>query len=229
MAAAAAINNRDTAPAAPYHIALQAQDPPDRDTPKAPQGTGSRGDCLAAVNRPPLQRIISGRGIEKTSLGHPMFWVYVPYTADDAPSAEFSLQDQENDLYRVTLQLPSKPGFVSIQLPPSVKPIAEGETYRWYLDINCADRQAADNATPTSITGVIQRIATPPGLTSALSRAITPSQRATAYAKQDLFLEALTELSGVTPKNQTVTGKIVPLALAQEAIIGPLTASSQSE
>lgn len=215
-----------------YQTSLQTQDPPDRETPRAPQGTGSRGDCTPAVNRPPLQRVNNTQGIEKTSLGHPMFWIYVPYTSSDAPSAEFSIQDSEDDLYRVQLQLPKQPGFVSVQLPDSIKPLQEGQTYRWYMDINCADGQQAGNSTPTSITGIIQRIAMPSGLQTALDQAQNGIQRAEVYAKQGLLLEAMTELSSLQAtqvQRQQITEKIVPVQLAKEAIVGALTTSSQSK
>ena len=112
-------------------------DPPDRGTPTSNRGTGSRGDCLYKPNKPLLTSLVGSNNLDLTISDRPTFWVYVPYTQQEAPSGEFSLQDGENDVYRTRFQLPATPGIVSISLPATQKPLEVGKTYRWYFEMNC--------------------------------------------------------------------------------------------
>ena len=215
-------------------------DPPDKGTPTTDQGTGSRGDCLYKKDFPPLTSLVGGKNLALTADEHPQFWVYVPYTPQEAPSGEFSLQDGENEVYRTRFQLPATPGIVSISLPSTAKSLEVGKTYRWYFDINCPRSQSSDQR-PASLTGVVQRVAPSSELENELKAAKTPLERIAAFAQHHIWFNALTEFALLRQKesqNPTLKSAWVELLsdqnvglekVAQEPISGSVTANSQSE
>jgi hypothetical protein len=170
-------------------------DPPDRGTPQADLGTGSRGDCLSKENMPPLTRLVGSQQLHLTVDGYPTFWVYLPYSPQEAPEGEFSLQEGDNGLYRTRVPLTATPGIIGIRLPSTVSPLTIGKEYRWYFDINCPTPQtlAGDNA-PASVTGLVERIAPPANLESELQTAPTPLEKIKIYAKYGIWYETLTKL-----------------------------------
>ncbi|MEH1840675.1 MAG: DUF928 domain-containing protein, partial [Nostoc sp.] len=112
-------------------------------------GMGSRDNCPAVPI--PLTALVPfqeeqkvGEQKNKSIIGiveglttseRPTFWFYIPYTKDlSNSSAEFSLQDSaENDVYRNTIALPSKPSVIGISLPSNAASLEVDQIYRWYL------------------------------------------------------------------------------------------------
>lgn len=169
--------------------------PPDRGTPQADLGTGSRGDCLVKQNMPPLTRLVGSENLQLTVNEYPIFWVYLPYSAEEAPEGEFSLQEGDNELYRTRVPLSATPGIIGIPLPSTVSPLTIDKQYRWYFDINCPKVQTHDGALASaSITGLVKRIAPPADLESELQTALTPLEKIKIYAKYGIWYETLTEL-----------------------------------
>lgn len=180
---------------------------PNNGTPKTTLGTGTRGDCLYKEGNPPLTHLGGEKNFELTVSEYPTFWVYVPYTSQEAPSGEFSLQDGEDDVYRTRFQLPAKPGIVSISLPATAKPLEVGKTYRWYFEINCPASNSINQKTPASVSGIVKRVSPSTQLTEELKNAKTPVQRITAYAKYSIWYDTLTELAQLRlnePKNPAI-------------------------
>jgi hypothetical protein len=216
----------------PIHFMQANQDPPDRGTPPASEGTGSRGDCLYKQQRPPLTGLVGSKHLQLTIKTHPTFWVYVPYTLNEATSGEFSLQDGDNDVYRTRFQLPKTPGVVSITLPIATKPLEVGKVYRWYFDINCPHAISSSEVTPASVTGLVKRVTLSENLERELKAAKTPLERIAIYAKYGIWYETLTELAQMRlhePNNPTVKNAWVDLLgqstvglgrFSQEAIAG---------
>jgi hypothetical protein len=210
-------------------------DPPDRGTPPAGQGTGGRGDCLRSVDRPPLTRLVGSQGLDQTVDEHPTFWIYVPYTAAEAPSGEFSLHDGDHDVYRVQFQLPSTPGIVSVTLPHTVAPLEVDKSYRWYFEINCPNQKVSREPTPASVTGLVKRMALSETLLNELNAATTPLRRAAVYAKQGFWFDTLTELAQLRlaePENAVIKQAWTDLlndrriqlqSVAEAAIVGHVT------
>ncbi|GAB1543422.1 hypothetical protein NUACC21_60960 [Scytonema sp. NUACC21] len=214
-------------------------DPPDRGTPPANEGTGSRGGCFDKQNKSPLTRLVGSDRLKLTVNQHPSIWAYVPYTRQDAPSGEFSLQDGDNEVYRTRFQLPPTPGIISISLPSTAPPLVAGKKYRWYFDINCSSSKAlGELATPASLTGLVQRVAPSLALETDLKAAKTPLERVNIYAKYNIWFETLTELAQLRlkePQNDTYSKAWIELLsqpqvglekIAQEPIIGDITTSS---
>jgi Domain of Unknown Function (DUF928) len=213
--------------------------PPDRGTPPAKEGTGSRGDCLHKQNMPPLTRLVGSQSLKFTTKEHPTFWIYVPYASNEVDEGEFSLQVGDVEVYRTRLKLQATPGVVSINLPSSVPPLAVGKEYRWYMDINCpSGTTSGESPTPASLTGVVQRVSESSQLQQELNAAKTPLERVAAYANHGIWLEVLTELGQLRlqqPQNtqfrdawiELLSSENVGLAgIAKEPIVGDITTSS---
>lgn len=144
----------------------------------------------------PLTRVVGGSQLKSTVSTRPTVWVYVPYNATDAKSGEFSLQDGDVELYRTRFRLPEKAEIISISLPSTVPALAVGNSYRWYVEVNChgaSDRGSSH--TPASITGLIKRQSIPVELAKQLQKASSPIEKVSAYAKYGIWYETITELA----------------------------------
>ncbi|NET36605.1 MAG: DUF928 domain-containing protein [Cyanothece sp. SIO1E1] len=170
-------------------------EPPDRGTPPAKHGIGSRGNCGRQENTPPLTRLAGDNNLELTVSEHPTIWVYVPYTATEAPAGVFSLQDGDTEIYRSNFKLPATPGIISITVPTTTKSLEIDKTYRWYVDIECSASASSAISVPTSLTGVVKRVSITPGLEQQLNAVQTPLRRIAAYAENHIWYETLTELA----------------------------------
>uniref|UniRef100_A0A832H559 DUF928 domain-containing protein n=1 Tax=Oscillatoriales cyanobacterium SpSt-402 TaxID=2282168 RepID=A0A832H559_9CYAN len=215
-------------------------EPPDRGTPPSGRGTGSRsGDCLQKPNHPPLTLLVGKEGFDQTVTPHPTFWVYIPYTSNEAPTGEFALQDEQGqeDLYRIQFQLPSTPGIISVTPPETVPALSPGKSYRWYFEVNCSTRTTLRDPTPASVTGLVKRVAAPAMLINELKEAGTPLQRAVSYAKHGFWFDSITEMGQLRlsqPQNEAVKQAWIDLlesevelrSIADQAIVGRITASS---
>lgn len=213
--------------------------PPRRGTPPTREGTGSRGDCLYKPGMPPLTQMVGrSESLSLTVSDHPTIWVYLPYGSEEAPFGEFSLQDDENDLYRIRFPLPAAPGIVSLTVPPNVLPLQVGKTYRWYVDVNCPSATAPTGSTPASLTGIVRRVAPAPTLLSELQAAKTPLQKAAAYARHGIWHETITILGNLRqrePRNPNLesiwlgllSDQKIGLAAVAKAPIAPATTSSR--
>lgn len=215
-------------------------DPPDRGTPPSSDGTGSRGDCLVKQNKPPLTRVAGSNALKLTMSKYPTFWVYVPYTPQEAPNGEFSLQDGDKEVYRTRFQLPATPGIVSISLPANVSPLTVGKKYRWYVDISCPRSKVADESlTPASVTGLVQLVTPNSALQNQLKVAKNPLEKIAIYAQNGIWFETVTELAQLRlqePENSNFkklwvdlfTSKNVGLSrIANEPIIGAIKNNGQ--
>jgi hypothetical protein len=134
-----------------------------------------------------------------TVAANPTFFVYVSETT--AKSAEFLLfNDQDNEVYQATLQLPtvpsfsvSTPGIVKVSLPANVS-LETGKTYRWGFQLYCrnanAKPDAEQNYNNLLVEGWIQRTELSPDLKTKIEQA-TPLEQAKLYAKARIWSEAL--------------------------------------
>ncbi|WP_341993222.1 DUF928 domain-containing protein [Chlorogloeopsis sp. ULAP02] len=141
---------------------------------------------------------MAGEGRSRlTTNNYPTFWVYVPYTSKDSSSGEFSLHDGEDEVYRTQFPLSAKPGIIGVVLPQKAASLQIGKTYRWYFDINCPVTNATAEATPASVTGIVQRVAVSEKLAQALKSANSPLEKVAAYAEQGIWYDMLTELASL--------------------------------
>jgi hypothetical protein len=131
-----------------------------------------------------------------TVAANPTFFVYVSETT--AKSAEFLLfndQEQDNEVYQATLQLPtapsssvSTPGIVKVSLPANVS-LETGKNYRWVFALNCIAPDG-DLSGTLYVDGWIQRTELSPDLKTKIEQA-TPLEQAQLYAQARIWSETL--------------------------------------
>ncbi|WP_414551977.1 DUF928 domain-containing protein [Anabaena sp. CCY 0017] len=194
--------------------------PPDRSATGSRSGAASRG-CDAANQTltalVPIYQQTLDQGTQAvipitqvwglTNAEHPYFLFFVPYNASSIANIEFVLQEQTQNksqtLYRTYLTPPESPGIISVHLPPSEASLQVGKMYHWFFKV----RVQCDQKQPTKLDyadGWVQRIDPNSTLTAQLKQA-TPQQKATLYAANGVWYDAiisLAELRHISPKNE---------------------------
>ncbi len=134
----------------------------------------------------------------QTTVEHPSWFFYVPYTKDLPYEGEFVLQDQDdNEISRKAIALPDKPGVIRVSLPTTAPGLALNKQYRWFFTINCDQEK---NSPPTFVQGVIQRVELNQ---TALKELQTKEllKRYDIYAQNGIWYEALTILAQLRDQN----------------------------
>jgi hypothetical protein len=187
-----------------------------------------------------LTPITGGDRLDLTTSEHPTVWIYLPYSAEDAPVGEFSLQDDEDEVYRTQFAMPSSPGVVGVTVS-ATNELELGKHYRWYLEVDCPRATVGGQSEPATLTGTVQRVARSADLDRQLQIATTAVQRASAYASQGIWYDTITELAQLRlqePDDASATQLWVELlsnseigleSVAREAIVGHVTTSSPPE
>ncbi|NEP50414.1 MAG: DUF928 domain-containing protein [Moorea sp. SIO3C2] len=184
----------------PIYFIQANPEPPDKGTPLAREGTGTRGDCLYKAELPPLHVLVGIKNLYSTVSDYPTFWIYIPYTSEDAPSGEFSFWDNngKKDLYRKSFKLPDQQGFVGIRLPKTETPLEVGQTYLWNIEIkiNCPSKEASNQSPrPVDIQGAVRRVAQSPDLERELNQAKTTLETIAVYDKYDIWYDHLNKVA----------------------------------
>jgi hypothetical protein len=140
-----------------------------------------------------------------TGSSHPTFWFHMPYDSQKGFPVEFALQDEDgNDVYRTAVNLPAKPGIVSVPLPSTVPGLKVDEFYYWYFKVYCGQKK---EGVPLQVNGVVQRVS----LESALQQQIDAAnslQKVDLYAENHLWYDTVTTLAGLRytkPQDSTLT------------------------
>jgi len=176
-----------------------------REPPESDSGPGTRGTCVK-TDIPPIA-VVGRRNLLDLTLGErPTFWIYIPYQKSDINWAVFVLQDEtgEVELVRTNLQLPDTPGIVAVPLPETAPPLEVGQTYRWYLEMDCVgEENTGGNLDAAAVVqGLVTRISSPE-VETALRSAQTPSDRVRIYAENGLWYDAITELGNLRLEDPT--------------------------
>lgn len=181
--------------------------PPNRGTPANTEGAGTRNEGTCAEGEttpnPPLTAVMPINSLALTVAERPTFFVYVP--AISAQTAEVILKDEnEDNVYTAKIDLPGKPGIVSISFPANVKPLETGKTYRWYFDLVCnsGKRIFVDRL-------MVQRVAPSQALERQLQQA-KERDRPNVYAQNGLWydtLMALADMRRSASNNTTITAE----------------------
>lgn len=175
-----------------------------------PQGTGSgspRGSCpqdtddlipLTPGTKQGLTKEKEEKGTEYPTLTlseHPTFFVYVPQTSAQEAALIVNEQTGENkydsELYYTKINLPGRPGIVSIKLPAE-RSLKTGKLYQWYFRLMCNSK---DRSGDPLVLGWVKRIEPDPKLVKALEQQKTPLQRAALYGEYGIWHELLTTLA----------------------------------
>lgn len=176
--------------------AAKQPEPPDKGTPESNEGAGSRGNCPYEANTLPPTSLVGNHNLTTTLSGHPSFWVYVPYSTEQVYKAEFALQDEDQDLYRDSIELPTNaPGIIEIKLPSTVSPLKIGQQYRWYFELSCSEVMNVENLSSSDVlTGVVKRMPPSSSLNYDLKMAQTPLERVEVFSKYGIWHETLAQL-----------------------------------
>ncbi|MBN4005270.1 DUF928 domain-containing protein [Nostoc sp. LPT] len=134
----------------------------------------------------------------QTTVEHPSWFFYVPYTKDSPYTVEFVLQDPDaNEVYKKAIALSDKPGVIRVSLPNTAPGLAVDKQYRWFFTINC-DKQK--NSPPSFVEGVIKRVNLSQPTLKEIETA-EPIKRYAIYAQNGIWYEALTTLAELRQKN----------------------------
>ncbi|HEY9829150.1 MAG TPA: DUF928 domain-containing protein [Stenomitos sp.] len=235
----------------------QNQQPKDRGAPAPGQRTGgaTRGRCPVASKRltalvpiisatpdksqhPVLANTPAGSVLGLTTVSHPTFWFYVPYSVTSERPVEFILKDDRDNIIYQTLLSESvtAPGVVGFKLPDPVAPLEVNKRYNWFLIMAC-DQSSSTSSEPTEptkifVSGWVERVTIDPSLQRELDKA-TAQQKALLYAKGGIWHEAVTtlaELRRQKPNDVTLKAEWAKLlqsinleAIAPEPISSMLT------
>lgn len=186
-------------------IALAQYIPPDRGLPGRREGGGTRGGCL--LNQPSLTALMPKTNFGYTVQAHPTFLWFIPQSS--ATTAEFVLWgENDTEIYRTMVQLPSEPGILRLSLPTdgSIPALEIGKDYRWSFAVVC---DSEDRSGDLITEGWVQRKSLDPQLESQLAQA-TPLDRSTLYAQAGIWYEAistLADLRQVQPGSLTVANR----------------------
>lgn len=158
----------------------------------APAGTRSSLCQETETHFTPLLPVTDSGFSGATLTGHPTFWFYVPYQTSSVRSGKFSIEDREgNTLYRTTFRLPNTPGFVSVSLPTTEKPLEKNKQYRWTFALYCATPGSSESP-PVFHAGTVQRVDMP-ALETQL-RTATLEERINLYIRNGIWYDAPSDL-----------------------------------
>ena len=126
----------------------------------------------------------------------PEIWFYSPYSQQEAASANFSLHfaDDQSDeeIYRQDVALPAQASIVNVTLPAAAPALLPGRTYCWYLEVPCS--QNAEEISPATLTGEIQRVQPSATLQDCPNADSTPLECGIAYAAAGIWYDTFQSL-----------------------------------
>ncbi|MGB3401941.1 MAG: DUF928 domain-containing protein [Microcoleaceae cyanobacterium] len=162
-----------------------------RPEPGQRKGAASRGNC--PPTQPGLTALIPETNLGLTTKEYPTFWFYIPYSTTEIAQAELMLLDENQQPILekpMKIQLSQTPGIVGITLPSMAKPLAVGQQYRWYFELECDAENPSKNP---RVDGWVKRVTPPSELVSQLEN--NPTQQSyLAYAENGIWYDALTTL-----------------------------------
>ncbi len=177
--------------------------PVDGNPPEPREPAGTRGSCENTTGTPftPLLPVDKSGFSGYTLTEHPTFWFYIPYKTSSVSSGNFSIEDQQgNTLYQTSVRLPTTPGFVSVSIPTTEKPLEQNKQYRWTFTLSCASQETSEPPNQeiserpnVSHTGMVQRVDMP-ALESQLKTA-TLEERIKLYVENGIWYDAPTDLA----------------------------------
>lgn len=201
------------------------------DPPKLPSGigkpddrtpAGTRGPCEEATGIPftPLLPVNSSGFSGYTLTGYPTFWFYVAYNSF-ALTGKFSIENaKKTQVYQTNLKLPQTPGFVSVSIPATEKPLEKNQAYRWTFTINCPSSDPLDYPKVWH-TGTVQRIDMP-ALENQLKTAKL-EERTKLYITNSIWYDAPTDVAKISERSPAWFNLLKAMNLEQlekEPIVG---------
>ncbi|MEM9218493.1 MAG: DUF928 domain-containing protein [Cyanobacteria bacterium P01_F01_bin.150] len=152
---------------------------------------GSRPGCPAGLD-PTFTALVPLEHIGDTVSERPTFWLYVPY----ASALEFVLFDQgANLLHREEFEASEGPGVVGFTPSQTAPALDVDQVYKWRFDFFCGSSRRSSFLT---VTGEVVRRSP-----SFSVEGLTEQERASLYAANGFWYEALTEVATLLQKDPT--------------------------
>ncbi len=207
------------------------QPPPDGAMPTERKPAGTRGPCFEEdtdfiIPFTPLLPVIDYEFAGSTLTEHPTFWFYVPYPTNRVNLGKFSLEDeQKQTIYETHLELAETPGFISVSLPATAKPLKNNQQYKWtFMLYGSSDESYVFHQ------GLVQRV----DITSLKSQLSTTTlkERITFYERNRIWYDAATDLPQIRsiPEAWATLLRVIGLEqLEQEPLVGSALSIEESE
>ena len=196
--------------------------PPDRGAPGQQSDSGTRGPCEnTKIALKPLLPLTDGDYSGFTLKERPTFWFYVPYKTDSVNWGEFVLEDKEGNLVNhLRFKLPKTPGFVSVSIPTTAKPLEKNKLYNWKFLVYCAS-QPSSKSNYDIKEGLVERVDLA-GLETQLETAKL-EERIKLYVDNKIWYDASINLANIRDRPQAWLYLLRAVRLEQlkeEAIAG---------
>ncbi|NEQ71571.1 MAG: DUF928 domain-containing protein [Symploca sp. SIO2D2] len=160
---------------------------------------------------------------------HPTFWFYIPYQTSSISSGQFSLIDQEeNEIYWASFQLPETPGFVKVSLPQQAPSLANNQEYHWHFELTCTST-ASSSEEKVWHQGVVQRVELADVETQLNTAGLL--QGVNLYIANNILYDASTELVEISDTPQAWRQLLQAFGLeelAGEPIAGSVVVTEES-
>jgi Domain of Unknown Function (DUF928) len=116
----------------------------------------------------------------QTTAQHPTFWFFVPATSSST-QLDFSLQNQEEDIYRVQVPTPQQPGVIGVKIPSSQQALLTNRNYHWTFKAKVPCGSSTPNR--VYVDGWVTRVNSPTAISN------------NSYAEKGIWYDAVTNLA----------------------------------
>ncbi|MFN6472184.1 MAG: DUF928 domain-containing protein [Nostoc sp. SerVER01] len=192
------------------YVAPRAQEKPGEPTGRR-RGGGSRGSCkqyetltaLVPINKIGNKDLVWGQSASQT----PTFWFFVPDKLTPKIPVEFVIQDEADNYVYHTKFNPSETqsGIFRVPVQPT-KPLVAGKSYRWTFWIYCdPDKPSA----AVYVQGSMTQVALNASWQKQLAAAKTPLEKASFFAENGVWYDALTSLGESLQNTKQKDPKII--------------------
>lgn len=173
--------------------------PPDRGAPESTEGGATRrSDCIHVVPLMPLDDTQTYFGL--TYQEHPSLYWYIGSAKAGLERAEIIIERDNNandieQVHRVTVALPpnlnEEEHILRFSPSPDEPGLDIGETYRWYLEVQCNPNNIQDPTTLAIYDGWIERVEPEAELASQLDNSNDPQETADLYGSAGIWFDYL--------------------------------------
>ncbi|MFO8039078.1 MAG: DUF928 domain-containing protein [Sodalinema sp.] len=176
--------------------------PPDRGAPDSAEGGATRrSDCIHVVPLMPTDDDQTYFGL--TYQEHPSFYWYIASAKAGLETAEIIIERDNNtgdieEVHRVSVALPPNLNEQEhiLRFSPSANEsgLEVGETYRWYLEIQCNPQNIQDPTSLAIYDGWIERVEPDPELAARLEHRDDAQEAAYLYGSAGIWFDYFEEM-----------------------------------
>lgn len=178
------------------------QNPPVDGRPPERYPKGTRGPCpKTEIPFTPLLPLTNSGFSGFTLTEYPTFVFYIPYESSSITFGKFSIEEKDGtSIYKAQLSIPETPGFVTVSLPQTIKPLELNKEYRWHFQLYC---QSPDPGEPASVwhDGLITRVDMPM-LEDQLNTVKSLEERIKLHQDNNIWYDVSTDLAEIHNRPQ---------------------------